>query len=200
MKTRILILTALILTLVFVSCGEKSPHVNDTGTETLVGADESTEKVVSESTDAESGDTVTEEKKTITIASNEISLYTVLIPENDNIAAAIAEFITDEIKAISDFDIKTVYDAAEAGDAVIAVGKTSLSPNVSLGDDEFLIKLDGKNLYVSYADGAQSYRAVKAILGDTLFSDASYTLPENFEQKGKCNDYNIGDNEFNPFD
>ena len=214
MKFRNLIIFALILVLclAIVACGDKK-DAKDTGTastETVgeLSTDSPDTPGVSDSTAESDTDSVSTEKveqASMLIGDADIKDLTIVIPENDVVAITIAEYFAAEVKAIAGYDIAVIKDSQADTEAVITIGKTSLTPDFTLAKDEYIIKVEDNKLHISYADGASPYQAITTILGDTLFSsetavDNTYSLADGFETSGKCYDYIIGDNEFNPFE
>ncbi len=211
MKFRFFIFAALItlFCLCFVSCGEKKDTSNSDvqTTDTAALSDTQDTKAESDSV-ADSEPVVTEpvSDSNIYIGENDIKNFKILLSSDAGESEKnIADYIAAEIKAITLFDIPVVTDSGETYDNVIAIGKTAVTPDFSIEADEFIIKVDSSNLYIVYSNGEFAYQAVTTVLAEELFMLNSadkneYSLSDGTEIIGKCGDYVIGDNEFNPFD
>ncbi len=216
MKIRILILiAALVACLAIAACGDGKKNdgkdTNDVSdVESSDSADTSTpggSSTSSGSSDSasEESDVIPPEEKSMTIAGTAVADFTILVSDGDKDGNTIAGYIADKIKEITNVDVSITSDPSAVSGAVISIGKTDFSKDISIGSDGFVVKTEDKLLIIAYEDGTSPYPAVTTVLNDSLFSDnisggKDYVLESGFEISGKCTDYIIGDNEFNPFD
>lgn len=205
MKARnflVLVLTV-ILAISLVACGDSG----DNGADTVgvQGSPDGTGAVEQTGTNTDDGDDTVAEAVAVSVflGENDIEKYSVVFSSEDTVGTNIADYLLEKVKGITGKEIVT-SDSAEGLEYAIVIGVNSLSES-ELGDNEFVIKFVGNNLYISYSEGATAFQAVSTVLDDALFAshnrvDDTYTLASDFEFSGKCGDYVIGDNEFNPFE
>ncbi len=209
MKTRKFLLLALtvFLAIFLVACGEGNN--NGTNDSTDIGntrdtADFSDTNASSPENGDDSSDIVTEAAPvSIFLGENDIEKYSIVFSGDNIVEKNISEYLSEKIKAISGKDIVSA-ESAQGLEYAIIIGVNSL-PDAELGDNEFIIKLVENDLYISYSEGATAFQAVSTVLEDALFASHNkvgdaHTLASDFEFSGKCGDYVIGDNEFNPFE
>ena len=194
MKKRnfLLLFLTVLLAVSLVACGE----------ENIFGTNDSTDTGDVQVTDS----TVTDTAATpvsIVLGENHIEKYRIVFSSDDAVGKNISDYISEKIRAITGKDI-TRAESTEGLEYAIVIGE-NLIPEADLEVSDFIIKFLGNNLYISYTKGAGAFPAVSTVLEDSLFAshnrvDDTYTLASNLEFFGMCDDYVIGDNEFNPFE
>ncbi len=187
------ILVAL-LTIFFTACGESTTS----GTDTKDTSDN--DSVV---TEAEITENITENSVSLFIGKNDISEFSIVVNDSDITGKNVAEYFAGQVKVLTGKDIEVVNSSGN-NERAIFIGANAI-PGVNHEMDEFVIKFVEENLYISYSEDASAFQAVSSVLDDVLFASHNrdgdtFTLSENFEFSGKCGDYIIGDNEFNPFE
>lgn len=135
------------------------------------------------------------------------SEYSIVVSSDDSLAVMLAEYISDSVSEITGNKMNIVYvaESADLQENIIYVGDTSLYPELGVGKGEFIVKLSDGKLYIVYDADSSPFQAISSVLDDSLFSENTaesnvYSMEDGFEFSGKCGDYIIGDNEFNPFD
>ena len=192
MKIRNLFLFVMValLTFSFVACGETPSDSTDTGS-----------VISDDSTDTEA--LTTEAAVSVFFGKHNALKCSIVVNDGDTVGKNIADYIAGQVKDITGAEM-SIVNSTDNLEAMIVIGE-NIIPDLEHKADEFVIKFVEKNLYISYAAGASAFQAVSAVLDDALFasynSDGNtYTLASDFEFSGKCGDYIIGDNEFNPFE
>lgn len=199
MKIKAIILSMLLILVCtfFFACGTvKDADDTESNIQDTESSIQSAESDVNDTEAAVETTDATDENKVL-LGDIDASQY--VIVTNDKTAKVIAEYFSDSVKAITGAEMTIVTEALE-NENLIFIGTSDLLPESNLQKDEFLIKFVDGDLYIVYYEGSASYRAVTTILDEALFSDGSANLSSSFEAKGKCGDYIIGDNEFNPFE
>ncbi len=206
-KALILAMVMVLVCLCFFACDtEKAPVETGNDSQTLDSGVADTDNSDTVNTDTDVSDTVqsTDEivEKKVVFGDVDASQY--LIVANNNTAKAIGNYISDSVKAVTEAEMAIVEEADESKNLII-IGTSDLLPDSDLKKDEFLIKFVDGDLYIVYYDGSAPYQAITTILDEELFTgeaatDGDYKLSADFEAKGNCGDYIIGDNEFNPFE
>ncbi|MBQ8207378.1 MAG: hypothetical protein IJZ89_01430 [Clostridia bacterium] len=209
MKIRFILLFVLItaLCLSFSACGDgetvdSNDALSDSALDTNAVDGTDTESTHTSDTLADTDPEST--VKNIVIGNTDISNFSIVAPGDDAVALTIADYFAEKVKAFTGNEM-SIVETAENSAAAVVIGNTAITPDFGIGEDEFIIKAEEDKLYISYDEGASAYQAVTAILDDVLFSDENavedtYSLSSDYEFIGKCGDYVIGDNEFNPFE
>lgn len=193
MKKRIITttLTLTLAALLLASCGGNT----DDGKE----ADTNDSVVVTDTTLPETdafGETVeTTIATAIRINGVDISEFSIVCADDKDETKLISDYVIENVKLVSGIDLK-VSDLSETDGKIIEIAASE--------GDEFEIKVENGNIYITYSAVDGAYKAVATTLGDSLFDTASakngsIDLENGFSVSGKCSDYVIGDNEFNPF-
>lgn len=178
-----IILAAVAAALVLTSCGKEEVKGNNDG-------DVSAE--ITNITDNTETETAVIYK--IKIGGNDISQYSIVLGDKTEETKLIGELLSERIKALAGIEPTVSEDE----------GEHFIRVNSGEGDT-FGVRVENGNMYIVCPTEDGAYAAVASALEESLFDTADavntvISVDDGFDVSGKCSDYIIGDNEFNPFD
>lgn len=139
--------------------------------------------------------------KELLVAGRSVVDYVIVLSdEPDQVAKDVSDYIVGKVKEITNKDMYVKDDTDAVSAYEIVIGNTSRFDAPDIGEDNFLIKVENGQVYIWYPDIDTAYNSVIGGLTVTLFAKESNVLAEGYELIGKCGNYTIGDNEFNPFE